>query len=211
MRPKKGTIELALTRKMLKAMGIEEEKIEQIIEAHTETVEGLKEKAEENAEAAKKLPGVLKELEDAKKNLEEGNKDSYKVKYEAIKEEFEGFKKELKSKEVHGAKEKAIRKLLKDIGISEKRIDAVVKVIDVDGVELDENETIKNEKELSEELKKEWEDFIVTTEQKGANPANPPANNGATTSLTKQEIMAIKNPVERQQKIAENITLFQKG
>ena len=29
---------MSLTRKMLKAMGIEEDKIEQIIEAHTETV-----------------------------------------------------------------------------------------------------------------------------------------------------------------------------
>ena len=33
---------MALTRKMLKAMGIEEEKIDQIIEAHTETVDALK-------------------------------------------------------------------------------------------------------------------------------------------------------------------------
>ena len=31
-----------LTRKMLKAMNIEDEKIEQIIEAHTETVDALK-------------------------------------------------------------------------------------------------------------------------------------------------------------------------
>ena len=33
---------MALTRKMLKAMGIEDDKIDQIIEAHTETVDGLK-------------------------------------------------------------------------------------------------------------------------------------------------------------------------
>ena len=33
---------MALTRKMLKAMGIEDEKIDQIIEAHTETVDALK-------------------------------------------------------------------------------------------------------------------------------------------------------------------------
>ena len=33
---------MALTRKMLKAMGIEEDKIEQIIEAHSETVDSLK-------------------------------------------------------------------------------------------------------------------------------------------------------------------------
>ena len=35
---------MTLTRKMLKAMGIEEEKIDQIIEAHAETVDGLNEK-----------------------------------------------------------------------------------------------------------------------------------------------------------------------
>ena len=33
---------MSLTRKMLKAMGIEEEKIDQIIEAHSETVDSLK-------------------------------------------------------------------------------------------------------------------------------------------------------------------------
>ena len=32
---------MALTRKMLKAMGIEDEKIDQIIEAHTETTDPL--------------------------------------------------------------------------------------------------------------------------------------------------------------------------
>lgn len=33
---------VALTRKMLKAMGIEDEKVEQIIEEHVESVDGLK-------------------------------------------------------------------------------------------------------------------------------------------------------------------------
>ena len=33
---------MALTRKMLKAMGIEDEKIEQIIEEHVESIDGLK-------------------------------------------------------------------------------------------------------------------------------------------------------------------------
>ena len=33
---------MALTRKMLKAMGIEDEKIDQIIEEHVESIDGLK-------------------------------------------------------------------------------------------------------------------------------------------------------------------------
>ena len=57
---------MALTRKMLKAMGLEDEKIDQIIEAHTETVDGLKESLEKAQAAAKALPGVQKELVEAK-------------------------------------------------------------------------------------------------------------------------------------------------
>ena len=61
---------MALSRKMLSAMGIEAEKIEQIIEAHTETVSGLKDqitKLEDSLAQAKDAAGknadVQKELD----------------------------------------------------------------------------------------------------------------------------------------------------
>ena len=37
---------MALTRKLLKGMGLTEEQVDTIIEAHSETVEGLKKQAE---------------------------------------------------------------------------------------------------------------------------------------------------------------------
>ena len=40
--PKERTIEMALTRKLLKGMGLTEEQVETIIDAHTETVDGIK-------------------------------------------------------------------------------------------------------------------------------------------------------------------------
>ena len=67
-------------------------------------------------------------------------------------------------------------------GGSEKRIDAVLKVSNVDGIELEDGK-IKDADKLTENIKTEWADFIVTTQQKGANPANPPANNGKTYSM----------------------------
>lgn len=197
---------MAITRKMLKAMGIEEEKIEQIIEAHTETVEGLKEKAEENAEAVKNLAKVQKELDDAKKDIEAMKKDSFKVKYDAIKEEFEEYKNGIEKKETRNAKEKAYRELLKEAGINEKRIEAVLKVSDVDGVELEDGK-IKDAAKLTENIKNEWADFIVKTETKGADPATPPAHSGSGAK-TKDEIMAIKDRSERRAAIAENLELF---
>ena len=46
---------MALTRKMLKAMGIEEEKIDEIIDAHTETVNALKDQSKQDRDAAARL------------------------------------------------------------------------------------------------------------------------------------------------------------
>lgn len=170
---------MALTRKMLKAMGIEDEKIDQIIDAHTETVDGLKADIEKYRTDAEKLPGVQKELETAQADLEAGKKDSWKVKYDAIKEEFEGYKSEQTKKETRAAKESAYRNLLKATGINEKRIESVLKVSDVDSLELDDKGAIKDAAKLTDSIKTEWADFISTTMTKGAESHTPPQiNNG---------------------------------
>lgn len=170
---------MALTRKMLKAMGIEDEKIDQIIDAHTETVDGLKADIEKYRTDAEKLPGVQKELETAQAGLEAGKKDSWKVKYDAIKEEFEGYKSEQTKKETRAAKESAYRNLLKATGINEKRIESVLKVSDVDSLELDDRGAIKDAAKLTDSIKTEWADFISTTMTKGAESHTPPQiNNG---------------------------------
>ena len=135
--------------------------------------------------------------------------EKWKTKYEALKNEFNDYKGEQAKKESRAAKEKAYRELLKAAGISEKRIDAVLKVSDVDGVELDDKGTIKGAKELTESVKSEWSDFIVTTTTKGADTPNPPANTGGT--MTRDQIMAIKDRSERRAAIAANMNLFQKG
>jgi hypothetical protein len=57
---------MALTRKFLKAMGIDEEKIDEIITAHSDTVNGLKDERDKYKDAAEKLPSVQKELDELK-------------------------------------------------------------------------------------------------------------------------------------------------
>lgn len=178
---------MALTRKMLKAMGIEDEKIDQIIEAHSETVDAIKEDRDKYKEEAEKIPNIQKELEEATKN--NGEDKSWKVKYDALKEEFDGYKNDVTTKETKAAKKEAYLKLLKDVGISEKRLESVLKVSEVDSLELDDNGNIKDVDTLKESLKKEWADFIQTTSTQGANTATPPASNGGTI-LTKEEIYA---------------------
>lgn len=200
---------MSLSRKMLKAMGIEDEKIDQIIEAHSETVNALKDEIAENKDAADKLTNVQKELDKLKasvKEAEEKNgKDPYKVKYEAIKEEYEEYKKGITEKETKAEKEKLYTDLLKATGVSEKRIAAILKVTDLDGVEIEEGK-IKNSKDLEKTIKEEWADFITKTEEKGANVSNPPK--GGDKTMTKDEIMKIKDASDRQKAIAENHELF---
>lgn len=202
---------MALTRKFLKALGIEDDKIEQIIEAHSETVSALKDEIEDYKENAEKLPGVQKELDKLKKEAEEaekkGEKDPFKVKYEAIKEEYENYKKEIAAKETKANKEKLYTELLKEAGVSEKRIAAVLKVSDLEKIEIDTDGKLKDAKDLTKAIKEEWADFITTTKDKGADVANPGGTSGGK-AMTKDEIMNIKDASERQKAIAENHELF---
>lgn len=201
---------MALTRRALKAMGIEDEKIDEIINMHTETVDGLKADVAKYKADAETLPGIQKQLEKAQADLEAGKKDSYKVKYEALKEEFEGYKSEQTKKEARSAKEKAYRELLKQAGVSEKRLDAVLRVSDVDSVELDEKGTIKDADKLTESIKSEWADFIGTTSIQGAQTATPPASTDGN-GMTKADIYKkddhgryVMSAAERQKALMEN-------
>lgn len=195
---------MALTRKMLSAMGIEEAKIEQIIEAHTETVDGLKQQLSAYKDDAERLPGVQKELDDLKAKPDDG----WKQKYEDEHSAYESFRADVTKKETRAAKENAFRALLREAGISEKRIDSVLRVSDVDGIKLDRDGNITGAAEMQEKIKTEWADFIPTTTVTGANPPSPPSNVGGKTFSSRAEIMAIKDATERQRAIAENLALF---
>lgn len=198
---------MSLTRKFLSALGIEDDKVDEIISAHTDTVNALKEQRDTYKADAEKLPAVQKELDEMKAAAEKNGKDAYKVKYDALKEDFDKFKADLKEKEKHARKEDAYRALLEEVGISEKRIKSVLKVSDVDSVEFDDEGKVKDADALKKSISEEWADFIVQKETTGAKTATPPAGSGKTYK-SKDEIMAIKDTQERQKAIAENHEMF---
>lgn len=100
--------------------------------------------------------------------------EKWKTKFEGLKSEFEAYKTEQENKETHMAKEEAYRNLLKQAGISEKRLESVLRVSRVDDMELDGNGGMKGADKLVEQIRQEWADFITTTTVKGADTANPP-------------------------------------
>lgn len=202
---------MSLTRKALVAMGIEAEKIDQIIEMHTEVVDAIKNERDTAKDEAKKYKADSDELAQVKQELDdlkakETQPDKYKDKYDALKQEYDDYKGEITAKETKAAKSKAYRDMLKEIGVSEKRLDSVMRVADIDSIELEDG-AIKGVEDLKENAKSEWADFIVSEGTVGAKTPTPPSNTGGGAK-TKDEIMAIKDYGERQKAIAENHQLF---
>lgn len=194
---------MAITRKLLEAMGIEAEKIDQIIEEHLKTVNEIKEERDKmKAQLADsktletELSGLKSENEKLKKDLE--NAEETKQKYKDLRTEFDDYKADIEKKDNHVKKADAYKDLLLKAGISEKRIASILKVSDVDSVELDTEGNVKDAEKLTETIKSEWADFIQTTESKGANTPTPPNNQGGSTfekmSLVEKMSYANENP-----------------
>lgn len=199
---------MALTRKMLKAMGIEEDKIEQIIEAHGETVSALKDERDGYKADAEKLDEVQRELDRVKKAAKDGGEDTVpKSDYEKLQNDFDTFKSNVDAEKTRTAKQTAYRELLRAVGVSDKRIDSILRVTDMESVELDKDGKIKDADKLTEAVKSEWADFIELDTTKGANVAKPPASGGGAF-LSKEEIYKMENgryvlsPSERQEALA---------
>lgn len=195
---------MALTRKFLKAMGIEDEKIDQIVDAHTETVDGLKNELKTAKEKADKLDGVEKELNDLKAKGEDG----YKEKYEKEHKAFEDYKNDVTAKQTKAAKEAAAKAYFEAKNITGANLSIAMRGArdEINGLELDENGKIKDAKALDDLVAGEYAGLIVSTSTKGAKTATPPANNGG--GMTKEQIFAIKDAGERQKAIAEHLDLF---
>lgn len=207
----------ANVKEILSKAGVDSEHmkdaVNEIIEGHTASIEALREERDTYKAQAQKAEDLQKQLEKAQKDLKDATSDEaenkYKTKYEMLKEEYKEYKKGIEEKATKDSKSKAYKELLKEAGISDKRIESVLKVSDIDSIEFDDDGNIKNKDELLNGIKEEWSDFIQTAGVQGANTDNPPANTGGQT-MTKEDIMKIKDTSERQKAIKENIELFRK-
>lgn len=169
---------MALTRKMLAAMDIPAEKIDEIITAHTETVNAIKEERDSLKSDAENLKSVEKSLEKANEELEKFKSGDWENKYNTLKSEYDTFKTDTETKALKTAKENAYKKLLLDAGVSDKRVASILKVSDVDSIKIDKEGNIEDAEKLTESVKTEWADFIVTKKEEGAKTPKPEMNEG---------------------------------
>lgn len=198
---------MAFTRSFLKALGIDEEKIEAIMSEHVTVTDGLKSERDKYKTEADKAADLQKQLD------EFSSGEDYKAKYEKEHEDFEDFKKSTAEAAEAAKVQAAYRSLLVDEKIGAKRIETVMKVAEglglLKNLKLNKDGKFANEDELRKNIGDEWGDFRTTIVEKGANVETPPSTGSA--KMTKEEIMKIPDTVARQKAIAENLNLFGKG
>ena len=201
---------MALTRRALKAMGIDEEKIDEIIAMHGETVDGLKAEVAKYKADAESVPELQKQLQQAQAALEESRNDGYKAKYDALKGEYDSYKREQAEKEARAAKEKAVRAYYEGKGITGKSLDIAMRASgeEIEKLEMD-GETIKDASALDALVNGTFSGLVSTTTVQGAKTATPPTSTGGT--MTKADIYKkddhgryVLSAAERQQALIEN-------
>ena len=162
---------MSLTRKLLKGMGLTDEQVDTIIEAHTDTVDGLKEQVNTYKADAEKLPNVKKELDDLKATGDGG----FKEKFEKEHSDFENFKKTIQEKETKAAKESAAKAFFESKGITGNSLEIAMRGSSAEIAALDlDGEKIKDSSALDALVNGTFKALVSTTTTKGANIPNPP-------------------------------------
>lgn len=174
-----------------------------LVALHLSVTDPMKDDIAKYKAQAEQLETVQKELDGLKA------KGDYKERYEAVTKEFADYKNAQAQKETQAAKEKAARAYFEGKGITGANLDIAMRGAkdEISGLELD-GDNIKDAKALSDLVSGTYAGLIVTKTTQGAATATPPANTGGGSTMTKAEILKIKDPAERQAKILENHNLY---
>ena len=162
---------MSLTRKLLKGMGLTDEQVDTIIEAHTDTVDGLKEQVKTYKADAEKLPGVQKELDDLKAAGDGG----WEEKAKDFEKKYNDLVAENKNKETKAAKESAAKAFFESKGITGNSLEIAMRGSSAEIAALDlDGEKIKDSSALDALVNGTFKALVSTTTTKGANIPNPP-------------------------------------
>jgi len=202
---------MALTRKFLKALGIEDEKIDQIIEEHTAVADRMNGEIEKYKTDAAKLPTLQKELESVRAELSAAKDDGWKEKHDKVKREFDEYKAGVTAKEAKAAKEAAVRAWYQQKGITGRSLEIAMRGSsdEIAALELDEKGSIKDAKALEALVTGDFADLVGRTRTEGARTETPHQNGGVT--MTKADIYKkddhgryVLSAAERQKALMDN-------
>ena len=195
---------MALTRSMLKGMGLTEEQVDTIISEHTTTVDGLKEQRDdfkkerddlkkERDDFKKKadsIPDLEKQIDDLKKD--HVSADEWKGKYNKEHEDFEAYKTDITNKAETEKVKGAYKKLLTECNVGDKHIESILKVTTFNDLKLKEDGTFEDVDALKEKINQDWSGFITSSGTRGAHVETPPAGGSGNGSNSRAAELAAK-------------------
>lgn len=183
---------MAFTRKFLAALGIESDKVDEIMAAHVEVTDALKAQISDSKDEADKLSKAQAELDKLKASHKdtvdklstaEKERDEIKSKYDAATADLDKIKADNAERESTERSKKALSDYLKE----QKYSDTAIKLINRNGfhksVEFDEAGKPKNLESVLKTIQAD-EDFAGFTPKASTEnhtPANPPANTGGSS------------------------------
>lgn len=164
-----------------------------LIAAHLAVVDPLKDDLQRYKADAEKLPDVQKELNDLKAASTD---NEWETKYNDEHAAFEKYKADVAAAAETEKVKVEYRKLLQELGINEKRFDAILRLVDFSEMKLGDK-GLENADKIKESIKSDWADYIPETHEDGADVGNPP-NNSSTPfdkmNLTEKMAYANQHP-----------------
>lgn len=124
------------------------------------------------------------------------NAEETAEKYTKLKTEFDAYKNEQEAKALRAEKESAYREMLKDIGIPEKRLPAILRTVNFDELALKDGK-LTDIGTIREAAKEDWADFIVTEKKTGVDSATPPES-GAGKEKPKSRALELAQKYQEQ-------------
>ena len=187
---------MALTRKMLRELGLGEEAIEAVIDAHAQTVDALKGYEAE----AQRLAQVQRELDE----LKVAHGESVK-RYEREHEAFASYRQQAEAREDAAHRAALYRAALRTAGVKESLHEQIVEMTNLSRLGVKDGK-LTDEAAVIEGIREKYADFIPATTTTGTLVESPPQSAGA--GMTREQIMAIRDATQRQQAIGANMGLF---
>ena len=197
----------AALRKIFEGAEIEVPKdvLGQICDLHTSSMDGL-------PETIKELKGKLKvaeqERDAAKAKVPvDGEETISKAEYDKLKGEFDKYKGDVEAKETKAKANNAVRSYLESKNITGDNLDLAMMACEsiIASAELD-GEKLKDTTALDTLVDSKFKRLVTHTTTKGANTANPPANNG-NSGVTKADFQKMSYK-DRLQIYNENPDLY---
>lgn len=161
---------MAMTHKFLKALGIEDDKAEEIIAEHVATVNAIKAERDElktKADTVDTLTAQRDKLQADLQAAQAANSDAQKV-----QADFDAYKAQVEAEKTNTSKRKAIRAALEKAGANPAALDLLVGTLKLDEVEMD-GENLKDESKAIEPVKTGYAKLFGTPEVHGTDKLNP--------------------------------------